>query len=63
MDKITFLLEMNLNWIELKRKYGIDRPGGELGDQAELGDREDSQKTLTGVAIGVGWLRPDKVHS
>ena len=54
---------MNLNWIELKRKYGIDRPGGELGDQAELGDREDSQKTLTGVAIGVGWLRPDKVHS
>ena len=38
-----------MHWIELKRKYGIDQPGGELGEQGGEttggGEGETSEKS------------------
>jgi len=44
MSTISFLLEANMNWIELKRKYGIDRPGRVVRLNSDEQDDKQRQK-------------------
>lgn len=49
-----------MHWIELKRKYGIDQPGGELGELVEKGKeivhREDESCSRKSGALAYSFM-------